>query len=158
MKNNIYTFVIIILMSLLLTTKLSTEEIFNFNVSELVVTEEGNLFKGYNGGEAYTEDGISIKAENFEYNKITNILIANKNVFFKDEKKNIIITSETISYDRNKEKIIADGNVVVINNDQRTNIKANKIFYSKNKDQISAIGKVKFIDELKKINIKAEEI
>ena len=35
-------------MSLLLTTKLSTEEIFNFNVSELVVTEEGNLFKGYN--------------------------------------------------------------------------------------------------------------
>ena len=49
-------------MSLLLTTKLSTEEIFNFNVSELVVTEEGNLFKGYNGGEAYTEDGISIKA------------------------------------------------------------------------------------------------
>ena len=66
---------------------MNAEEIFNFNVSQLEVTEEGNLFRGYDGGEAYTNDGISIKAKNFEYNKTLNILIANKDVKFKDSKK-----------------------------------------------------------------------
>ena len=47
--------------------------------------------KGYNGGEAFTDDGISITAENFEYNKILTHLIANENVKYKDKVKNIII-------------------------------------------------------------------
>ena len=74
MKNKIYIFFLILTLSILFFTKINSEENFNFNISELEVTEEGNLFKGSNGGEAYTEDGISIKAENFEYNKTSNIL------------------------------------------------------------------------------------
>ncbi len=78
MKNRIYSFIIILILSFSFVTKINSEEIFNFNVTELMVAEEGNLIQGYNGGEASTEDGISIKAQNFEYNKITNILVAKK--------------------------------------------------------------------------------
>ena len=63
MKNKIYIIFIILILSIPTKTKLNAEEIFNFNVSQLEVTEEGNLFRGYDGGEAYTNDGISIKAE-----------------------------------------------------------------------------------------------
>ena len=69
MRNKIYSYIILLILSILISTKIYSEEIFNFNVSQLEVTEEGNLFRGYDGGEAYTNDGISIKAKNFEYNK-----------------------------------------------------------------------------------------
>ena len=111
MKNKIYIYIIIFLLSFFITKKINSEEIFNFNVSELAVTEEGNLFRGSNGGEASTDDGISIKAQNFEYNKINNILTATENVIFADNTKNVIITAEQITYEKNKENIIATGNV-----------------------------------------------
>ena len=67
--------------------KVSSEEIINFNISEIEITEDGKIIKGYNGGEAYTNDGISILAEEFVYDKNTTLLIADKNVLFKDNKK-----------------------------------------------------------------------
>ena len=158
MKNKIYSFFIIFILCILFLTKLNSEEIFIFNISELQVTEEGNLFKGFNGGEAYTEDGISIKAVNFEYNKTTNILIANQNVIFNDKNKNITITAEEILYEKNNENIIATGNVLIIDKSQNITIEGNKILYHKNKNEFSAIDNVKYIDQNKNIIITAEEI
>ena len=65
MRNKIYSYIILLILSILISTKICSEEIFNFNVSELEVTQDGNLIKGYRGGEAYTNNGISIKAINF---------------------------------------------------------------------------------------------
>ena len=158
MKNKIYIYIIIFLLSFFITKKINSEEIFNFNVSELAVTEEGNLFRGSNGGEASTDDGISIKAQNFEYNKINNILTATENVIFADNTKNVIITAEQITYEKNKENIIATGNVLILDKIKKINISANKIFYSKNENQIIATKNVKFKDEIKNIHINAEEI
>ena len=121
MKNKIYSLLIILILSILFLTKLNSEEIFIFNISELQVTDDGNLYRGFNGGEAYIEDEISIKAENFEYNKITNILIANKDVVFEDKNKNITIIAEEIIYEKNNEKVIAKGNVSIT--DKSKNIK-----------------------------------
>ena len=158
MKNRIYSFIIILILSFSFVTKINSEEIFNFNVTELMVAEEGNLIQGYNGGEASTEDGISIKAQNFEYNKITNILVAKKNVLFNDENKNIKITAEKILYEKNNEKVIATGKVVIVDKNQNIEIQADKIFYYKKENQISAIENVSFYDENKNIKIIAEEI
>ena len=158
MKNKIYSLLIIFIISTLFLTKLNSEEVFIFNISELQITEDGNIFRGFNGGEAYTEDGINIKAENFEYNKTTNILIANQNVIFTDKNKNITITAEKILYERNIEKIIATGNVSIIDKNQNINIEADKIFYSKNESKISAIDDVKYLDTNKEIKIEAGEI
>ena len=61
----IYIFFICVLINLLYTQGILAKEIFNFNVSEIEITQNGNIFKGSNGGEAFTDDGIYIKAQNF---------------------------------------------------------------------------------------------
>ena len=55
MKNKIYSLLIILIFSVLFLTKLNSEEIFIFNISELQVTDDGNIYRGFNGGEAYTQ-------------------------------------------------------------------------------------------------------
>ena len=55
-------------------------EIFNFDVKEVEIKENGNKFIGKKGGVAKSIDGTIIKAENFDYNKDKNILIASDNV------------------------------------------------------------------------------
>ena len=78
MKNKLIKILSYIIISLFFSLNLNSEELFNFNVSEIKITQDGNLFQGFGGGEAFTNDGISISAENFEYNKIDNFLIAKK--------------------------------------------------------------------------------
>ena len=64
MKSNfIYIFFICLLINLFNTQGISAKELFNFNVSEIEIIENGNIVKGYNGGEAFTNDGIYIKAQ-----------------------------------------------------------------------------------------------
>ena len=69
MKNKFLLIKIYLILSFFLFSNLNSEETFTFNVSEIQITDDGNIFKGINGGEAYTEDGTSITAENFTYNK-----------------------------------------------------------------------------------------
>ena len=54
---------------------LVANDIFEFNVTNIEIKENGNIFKGYNGGEAFTND-VFIKAKNFEYNKELNLLVS----------------------------------------------------------------------------------
>ena len=52
MKNKIkYLLLSIFILSLNISTLLS-DEMFNFNVSDIEITQNGNIFKGFNGGEA----------------------------------------------------------------------------------------------------------
>ena len=87
MKNKSKIFLIYIYKSFT-TSNLYSKEIFNFNVSDWV-SKNGNLFKAYNGGEVFTNDGINILAENFEYDKSKLILTASKDVEFIDKKKTL---------------------------------------------------------------------
>ena len=100
---------------------------FNFNVSELEITQNGNLYKGLNGGEILTNDGVSITSKNFEYNKLATSLIAYKNVQLKDSKKNIIIYADEILYIKSQEFIVAKGNVILNDTATDTIINAGKI-------------------------------
>ena len=149
MKNKSLAIITFIFISLIVTASVTAKEIFNFNVSEVEITQNGNVFKGSNGGEAFTNDGILIKAENFEYNKILTSLISNGNVRLEDKKKNIYITSEKISYLKNNEIIIAEGNVRLKDIKKNILISSNKISYFKNKEKIEALGNV----ELKDLNL-----
>ena len=69
---------------------LIANDVFEFNVTNIEIEENGNIFKGYNGGEAFTGD-VFIKAKNFEYNKKLNLLVSDGDVKLQDKKKNIII-------------------------------------------------------------------
>ena len=98
MKNKLNYIFLIFIFNYFINFNANGADIFNFDVTELEIIEEGNKFIGKNGGTVTSEDGTVIKAKNFEYDKIKNILIAFGNVEIIDEKENIIIKSQKITY------------------------------------------------------------
>ncbi|MDA8791555.1 organic solvent tolerance protein, partial [Candidatus Pelagibacter bacterium] len=109
MKNRIILLAIIILLTFKLTVLQASEQ-FNFDITEVEVTNEGNFFKGLKRGTATTnENQTIITADIFEYDKITNILKANGNVIIEDKIKDFVILSEHITYFKNEEKIFSRG-------------------------------------------------
>ena len=109
MKNRIILIVAIILLFFKLTLLQASEQ-FNFDITEVEVTKEGNFFKGLKRGTATTnENQTIITADIFEYDKITNILKAKGNVIIEDKIKDFVILSEHITYFKNEEKIFSKG-------------------------------------------------
>ena len=145
MKNKfIYIIYLCFFVSLPINSNLEAKEIFNFNVSEIEITQNGNIFKGYNGGEAFSDDGISIKAETFEYNKISKTLISSGNVQLNDENKNIIIKAKKILYFKNLEKVIAEGNVQLIDENRNNNLRDYINYINENPHDTSGLVLAKY--------------
>ena len=85
-----------------------SNEKFNFDITEVEITDNGNFFRGLDRGTATTNEGnVIITADEFEYNKITNILKAIGNVIFEDKIKNYIIESNYVVYYKDNEVIIS---------------------------------------------------
>ena len=141
MKSKLLSIILIIFFSNLVNFNTYSNEIFNFDVTEAEIIDEGNTFIGKKGGTATTEDGTIITANNFKYDKITNILIANGEVEIDDKKKNIIIHSQKITYFKNKEFVLAEGRSKAIN--QGVVIDANNFSYNKISNILNANGDVK---------------
>ena len=116
-------------------------EVFNFDVTEVEIIEEGNKFLGKNGGTATSDDGTVIKANNFEYDKLRNILIAIGDVEIDDKKENIIITSQKVTYFKNKEFIFSEGQSQAIS--EGIIINADNFEYNKITNVMDANGDVK---------------
>ena len=87
MKNKLNYIFLIFIFNYVINFNAYGADIFNFDVTELEIIEKGNKFIGKNGGTVTSEDGTVIKAKNFEYDKIKNILIAFGNVEIIDEKE-----------------------------------------------------------------------
>ena len=51
-------------------------EQFNFDVTELEISENGNILKGLKRGTVSTNEGLIITADTFMYDKILNLLNA----------------------------------------------------------------------------------
>ena len=75
MKNNLINLFLIFFLNFLVSFASSAYEQFNFDITEIEILNNGNIFIGKNGGTATSEDGTVIKAKNFEYDKNRNILI-----------------------------------------------------------------------------------
>ena len=74
MKNNFFNQIIIIFFALLISNANSSDQ-FNFNVTEIEILDEGNIYKGLKRGIITTNDGIELEADEFEYNKALNISV-----------------------------------------------------------------------------------
>src|SRR5210317_78999 len=109
MKNkNLISYIIFLF--LLNFTHLQANEAFNFNVTEVEITNEGNFFRGLKRGTAETNNGQTIiTADIFEYDKKTNILNAKGNVEIEDKIKDYKIKSSDITYFKNIEEIFSKG-------------------------------------------------
>ena len=145
MRNSLLLIKPILIVTFLLTVELIANEQFNFNVTEIEIKENGNKFFGKKGGVATTDDGLLIEAKEFEYDKILNILIANKKVKFNDEKKNFLIFTDRATYLKNEEKLYTEGNSKAIHENGIV-VTANELRYNKYKNTLDAIGDVKIID------------
>ena len=113
-------------------------EDFNFDVTEIEILDNGNIFIGKNGGTAKSDSGIVINAQRFEYNKNLNILKAIGNVTAKDVINNYIILSNEIIYKKDEEIINSKKNSKGIIVDDNIEISANEFIYDKNKNYFFA--------------------
>ena len=155
MKNKIISFYVFI--SLVLFTKITVaSEIFNFDVTEVEIKENGNKIIGKSGGIARSEDGTLIKAENFDYDKNKNILISSGNVEIVDKNNSLIIYSDKIIYYKEKELVFSYNNSKAISNN--TIIIADNFKYSKFKNTINADGSVVFENKNENYKIYSDEM
>ena len=147
MKNKLYHIFLIFIFNFYFNFDAHSADQFNFDITELEIIEEGNKFIGKKGGIATSEDGTIIKAKNFEYDKIKNILVAFGNVEIFDEKENITIKSRKITYFKNKELVFTYGKSKAISDG--VIIDADNFEYNKISNIINANGNVKIdnIDE-----------
>ncbi len=155
MKNKFSIILLSVIISFI-ALKAYSEEQFTFDVTEMFITNNGNKFKGSNKGIIKTNDGIVINANEFEYDKILNILNAKGNVKIRDNLKNITINADEIVYYKNDEKIFTKGNSEAEN--KNTKIKAYEFKYDKILNILNAKGNVEIINDLKNFIIFAEDV
>ncbi len=132
-------------------------EQFNFDVTEIEITNDGNTFKGLKRGKISTNDGILIDADNFTYDKAANILNAKGDVKIEDTLQNYIIYAEKITYLRNEERIITEGNSKALDNIGQV-INADNFTYDKDSNILNAKGNVIIEDTIKNYTFNANDI
>ena len=157
MKNNFLIINIFLILNILLITNSISYEQFNFDVTEVEIKEDGNRFFGRKKGTATTNDGLLIKADEFDYDKIQNILKIKGNIEFDDSKEKFKIFSDQGTYFKQQEKVFTEGNSKAIDEDGVV-ITAHKFEYDKNLNIITAKGNVKIIDVKKDYIIFAQKI
>ena len=156
MKNNIIKLVLIFFFFINLITPSNAEEQFNFEVSVIDITENGNLITGSEGGTVITNNGIEVIAEKFIYDKITNILKAFGNVKLVNTNDNSKIYSDKVTYLKNEEIIFTEGNSKAIN--EQNVITASNFKFNKIKNIINAEKNVKFVDKKKDTIIFSDKV
>ena len=97
-----------------------------------------------------------ITANEFNYDKLKNVINAKKNVEIEDLEKDIKIFSDDITYFKNEEKIVTKGNSKAIDN--KNIITANEFNYDKLKNVINAKKNVEIEDLEKDIKIFSDDI
>jgi LPS-assembly protein len=156
MRNKFKSSIFIFLIFFLVFKNANANESFIFDVTEIEILENGNQINGYKGGTATSEDGSTISAENFYYNKLTNTLETIGDIKYFDKTKNIVITADKAIYLKNEEKIFTTGNSKAVN--ENNTITASSLEY----DKINNIFKAKkdaIVNDLKKdTTIYADEI
>ncbi len=130
-------------------------EQFNFKVTEIDVTENGNLIVGSKGGKAITNDGLQIIGENFVYNKLTNILNVSGSVKFTDTIDGTEIYADKATYFKNDEIVFTEGNSKAIN--KNNIITAVKFKFNKIENILNAEDAVEFVDIKKETIINTDK-
>ena len=112
MKNKFVTFFLILLFSLSNLNQVHAEE-FIFEISDLDIIENGNIYKGNNRGTIRTDNQLELISNNFEYLKKINRLEANGDVKLFDLNNDITINAQQIFYFKNEEKILTFGKTLI---------------------------------------------
>ena len=156
MKNNFSFFSLIFFFIFFFIFEVNANEVFNFNVSEIEITDNGKKIKGIKRGKISTNEGLIIEADSFEFDKARNLLVATGNIRINEKEQNLIILADKISYNKNKEIITGEGNINYLND--LIEIKANKFKYVKSKKIIIVEKDVLAKDKLRDLIILSDKI
>ena len=136
MKSKFIKTLLIIIMVLSPLELLLSEE-FKFEVSEIEIIDNGNIYKGNDRGKITTKDQIEIISDQFEYLKKINRLEANGSVQLSDFKNDITIDAKKIFYLKDDEIIYTLGKTKIkVSNEY--NITGSNMIFFKNKMILSS--------------------
>jgi len=147
MINKYLFFSIILIVSKLFYFNVNSAEQFNFDVTEIEISQNGEVIKGIKKGTVSTNNGITITADTFIYKKLLNILTAEGNVLIKDDKRDVEIYSDNVIYNKNKEIITTNKNSKAIYGIEKS-IFADSFKFYRNKNILNATGDVRIEDTL----------
>ena len=112
MKSKFTIFFLVLVFTLCNLSQVLGEE-FIFEVSDLEIIDNGNIYKGNNRGTIRTNSQLKLISDNFEYLKRINRLEANGNVQLFDLNNDITINAQQIFYLKNEEKIFTLGKTLI---------------------------------------------
>ncbi len=157
MNNNKSYKLILFFFFIIFCLNANSSEQFNFEATEVEILENGNLFKGLKRGIITTNDGFVIEANNFVYNKITNIVNAEGEVKAEDRLNKNTIFADKLIYKKNEEIIIAEGNSKAFDKKGKI-IAANKFTYNKILNILNAEGNAQIEDNNEDYIVNSEHI
>ena len=157
MKNKIIIIKLALIIFIFFHSNAFSNDQFNFDVTELEITDNGNTVKGLKRGTILTDDGIKFDADEFIYDKLLNIFNASGNINIFDEIQNIRIYSDNATYLKNKQEIFTQGNSKVIDLNNNITINADNFAYDKLLNIFNANGNVKIHDKVKNIIIYSDD-
>ena len=146
MKNSLSKLISVIFFYLFISNAYGAEQ-FNFDVTEVQILENGNKFIGTKRGLIRTNKGIEINADEFEYDKILNVLKASGNVKITDLVNKYIIYTKNITYQKNDEIIFTTNGSKAISINDSIEISADDFNYNLILNTITAEKKVSVIDK-----------
>jgi LPS-assembly protein len=136
MKNRFITFFLIFVFTLCNISQVFSEE-FIFEVTDLEITENGNIYKGNNRGTIRTDNQLKLISNSFEYLKKINRLEANGDVQLFDLNNDITINAQQIFYLKSEGKIFTLGKTL-INISNKYNIEGYDLTFFKDKMILSS--------------------
>ena len=157
MKNKLQ-FLLFLIFIIFFNLEVKSQDQFDFDVTEVEILDKGNKFFGNSKGTIKSNNGVIINANQFEYDKNLNLLIAKGEVELQDKVNNYLIYSTKITYDKNNELIITDKKSRGVSVKDNSTIKANKFEFYRNLNLINAIGDVEVHDKLNEYLIYSEKI
>ena len=149
MKNN-FKFLFINVFIFLFNINIVYADDFNFQTSEIIFLENGNLIKAKNGSQVLTNDGVLINSKEFEYDKIKNILTATGDVHIIDDINELTLTASKITYDKNNDIITTDQKTIILVKNQYT-INSKNIIFNRKKKEVTSENKTEITDNLDNI-------
>ena len=139
------TLIFFLIISNLIFLNLYSDDQINFDVSEIEILDSGKKIVGKNRGTITTENGIIIQADEFEFDKVKNILQAKGNITIEDKLNNYNFIAKAITYFKNEEKIEIQGKTeAIIGNNY--NFKTENISILREQMIISSDMGVKILD------------
>ena len=126
------TLIFFLIISNLIFLNLYSDDQINFDVSEIEILDDGKKIVGKNRGTITTDNGIIIQADEFEFDKVINILKAKGNVTIEDKLNNYNFFAKAITYFKNEEKIEIQGKTEAMIGDDY-NFKTEIFLYLENK-------------------------